>query len=615
LKKRFFPLAAVLFILMLVSACATPVGVKRTTEQEVYRQLSVNALSGDQPSFFSRQFLERLSLADHYGKDPKAVLAELHAGLGHPDEGDRLFALAELSLMYARKKNDQPYFLAAALYAYSFLFPNDTSRAPLPYDPRLLLAVVVYNRGISNGLRVPESTEINLSPRRFTLPFGFLDLSVDSSGFSYGGYRLVNFVSVDDFEIRGFRNRYRKVGIGAALSAHLEGTESKGASEWIPPQAKVPVTAFVRFEQPRQALDGGESKGTLELYDVDEIPAVSIGEYSVPLDFDPSISLAYRLEGAPVWDFEIAGFRKGDFLFSGKKHEGNLFFLNPYRPGKIPVVLVHGTASSPARWAEMANEFLGDPVIASRYQFWVFLYNSGNPVALSAMYLREGLEKAVRELDPLGKDPFLHQIVVIGHSQGGLLTKMTVVESGSRFWDARFKVPFEQAKLPAETRDLLRRGMFVEPLPFVKRVVFIATPHRGSFLAENFLGKIARKLVSLPGALTTMKKQFTTLTGESGLRIPTSIDNMDWSNPFLRTLESLPIAEGVKAHSIIAVKGDGPPEKGNDGVVRYSSAHIQGVESGLVVRSAHSCQSNPRTIEEVRRILYEHAECSNILSQ
>jgi pimeloyl-ACP methyl ester carboxylesterase len=474
----------------------------------------------------------------------------------------------------------------------------------------LLLAVVVYNRGITNGLRAPEGNEINLSPRRFTLPFGSLDLTVDSSGFSYGGYRLAKFVSVDDFEIRGFRNRYRKVGIGASLSARFEGADSKGASEWIPPKAKVPVTAFVRFVQPRRALDGGESKGTLELYNVDEIPAVRIGEYSVPLDFDPSVSLAYRLEGAPVWDFEIAGFRKGNFRLSGMKNEGDLFFINPYRPGKIPVVFVHGTASSPARWAEMANEFLGDPRIASRYQFWVFIYNTGNPVALSAMYLREGLEKAVRELDPSGKDPSLLQMVVIGHSQGGLLTKMTVVESGSRFWDARFKVPFEQAKLPAETRDLLRRSMFVEPLPFVKRVVFIATPHRGSFLAENFLGKIARKLISLPGTLTTMGKQLTTLNpamaGKTGWRIPTAIDNMDWSNPFLRTLASLPM-EGVKTHSIIAVKGDGPPEKGNDGVVRYTSAHIEGVESELVVRSPHSCQSNPHTIEEVRRILYEHA--------
>jgi len=88
---------------------------------------------------------------------------------------------------------------------------------------------------------------------------------------------------------------------------------------------------------------------------------------------------------------------------------------------------------------------------------------------------------------------------------------------------------------------------------------------------------------------------------------PTAIDNMDWSNPFLRTLASLPIAEGVHAHSIIAVKGDGPPEEGDDGVVRYTSAHIDGVESELVVRSSHSTQARAETIEEVRRILYQHA--------
>ena len=168
-----------IFILFLASACATPVGVKRSSEQEVYRQLTANALSGDQPSSFSRQFLQRLSLADQYEKDPKGALAELHAGLGLPDERDRLFALAELSLIYARERNDQPYFLAAALYAYSFLFPDDSSRAPLPHDQRLLLAVGIYNRGITNGFRAPEGNEVSLSARRFTLPFGTLKLSVD----------------------------------------------------------------------------------------------------------------------------------------------------------------------------------------------------------------------------------------------------------------------------------------------------------------------------------------------------------------------------------------------------------------------------------------------------
>jgi hypothetical protein len=157
---------------------------------------------------------------------------------------------------------------------------------------------------------------------------------------------------------------------------------------------------------------------------------------------------------------------------------------------------------------------------------------------------------------------------------------------------------------------LLRRSIFVEPLPFVTEVVFICTPHRGSFLAENFLGKIARRLVNLPATLTKVSVDIVKLNpvgaAQTGWRMPTAIDNMDWSNPFLRTLASLPIAPGVEAHSIVAVLGDGPPEEGNDGVVKYTSAHIDGVASELIVRSGHSTQAVPETIEEVRRILYAH---------
>jgi pimeloyl-ACP methyl ester carboxylesterase len=277
----------------------------------------------------------------------------------------------------------------------------------------------------------------------------------------------------------------------------------------------------------------------------------------------------------------------------------------------IPVVFVHGTASSPARWAEMGNELLGDPAIASRYQIWFFIYNSGNPIALSAMRLRESLIAVHKDVDPDGKDPALNQMVIVGHSQGGLLAKMTVVESGNRFWDIITKVPFEQAQLDPETRDLLARALFVKPLPFVNEVIFIATPHRGSYLASNPIVKFGNKFINLPGGLAKSAIQLAELRRPSELgtpfAIPTALDNMDASNPFLNTLASLPIAPGVHAHSIIPVKGDGPVEDGNDGVVEYKSAHIDGVESELVVRSGHSTQSTPQTIEEVRRILYEHA--------
>jgi hypothetical protein len=77
-------------------------------------------------------------------------------------------------------------------------------------------------------------------------------------------------------------------------------------------------------------------------------------------------------------------------------------------------------------------------------------------------------------------------------------------------------------------------------------------------------------------------------------------------NHFIRALQKIPIASSITVNSIIAVEGDGPVEQGDDGVVRYSSAHIEPVESELVVKSSHSTQGNPHTIEEVRRILRLH---------
>lgn len=606
--------AALAIIALFACGCATPVGVKHLDEQSAHRELNANILSTGKPSDYSTQLLERTALSERFNSEPEPVLAELNSGLGRTDERDRLFALSELSFAHAEESGNQSYYLASAAYAYAFLFPANPADAPGPYDPRLTLAIDLYNRGIALGLATKGGKEVDLSERQLSLPFGTLELGVNQAEFNYGGNHLIDFVSLADLEVRGLRNTYRKAGIGAALSARVEPQVNGTANRWIPPNAKVPVTAFVRLDDPRRAMSDGRLRGTVELYDENETPVVKVGPYSVPLESDPSAALAYRLEGAPVWDFEIAGFRSGDFSFPGvgnNSDSSGLFMLHPYQPSLIPVVLVHGTASSPARWAEMANELLGDPAIASHYQLWFFIYNSGNPIVLSAMRLRESLQAVRKDVDPAGKDPALNEMVVIGHSQGGLLTKMMVVDSGNRFWNNVTSVPFDQAQLDPETRDLASRAMFFKPQPFVTRVIFVATPHRGSYMASNPVVKFGNKFLNLPGGLAKTavalgKLRETSMTG-TPFAIPTALDNMDASNRFIKALSATPIAPGVKVHSIIPVKGDGPPEEGDDGVVEYRSAHIDGVESELVVRSGHSTQATPQTIEEVRRILYEHA--------
>jgi triacylglycerol esterase/lipase EstA (alpha/beta hydrolase family) len=331
-----------------------------------------------------------------------------------------------------------------------------------------------------------------------------------------------------------------------------------------------------------------------------------VNERDVPLELEPTAALAYGLEGSPVWDFELAGFRFAD---PQRIFGDGLIMMHPYRRGRIPVVLVHGTASSPARWAEMYNELMHDPIIEGRYQVWLFQYNTGQPILYSAMLLRRALASVVKEVDPDGEDPALQQMVIMGHSQGGLLTKLMAIKSGNRFWENASNQPFEQVEMAPETRQLLLDGMFFDPVPTLRRVVFIATPHRGSYHATGWLLNIARRLITLPGNLVS---QFAGLLQGQAFaqlgttQLPTSVDNMSPGHPFLRALNDLPIDPRITAHSIIAVLGDAPFLGKNDGVVAYESAHIDGVESEKVVRSSHSTQANPDTIEEVRRILREH---------
>jgi hypothetical protein len=257
----------------------------------------------------------------------------------------------------------------------------------------------------------------------------------------------------------------------------------------------------------------------------------------------------------------------------------------------------------------MFNRLQADPEIRRRYQFWFFQYDSGNPVALSSHLLRQALTGAVAGLDPEGKDPAMRRMVLVGHSQGGLLVKMQAISTGDRLWNAVSRKPLQDLQLSDSTRELLRKGLFLEPLPEVSRVVFICTPQRGSFVAgSNIIQNLTRRLLTLPFAFTgvaaDLARNQDAVVG--GAFVPSAVDNMAPGHPFIRGLQAIPVVPSVTAHSIIAVEGDGPVEQGNDGVVEYSSAHIEPVESELVVKSGHSTQGNPHTIEEVRRILRLH---------
>jgi pimeloyl-ACP methyl ester carboxylesterase len=562
-----------------------------------------------------------MGLRELFEADPAAAIEAIHGSELRPG---RVFALAELSFWLGEKDRDRARYLAAAVYAWAYLFPGPAGEKPLATDPRYRLACDLYNRGLTEGIDLPALEDASWSGGRIQLPFGVLDVQFDRSELAWGGWQLGDFLPAAYFEVRGLRNRYRYPGVGAPVVASLvepiAGDSAKALRVHISKRLKVPATALLRVEHARERLTTGSLSARLELITQDERRAVEIEGEMVPLEFETSSALAYTVEGPPVWLREFGAFFYGGILPRlTAPAEEQVLFLQPYRPGRMPVVLVHGTASSVVRWADLVNELQSDPLIWDRYQIWLYSYDSGNPIGYSAGVFREALRATVASVDPEGRDAALRQMVVIGHSQGGLLTKLTAVDSGDRFWRNLSRKTFTEMRLEPDERVVLERSTFFTPLPFVKRVVYMATPHGGSYLTLERLGRWVAGFVELPNGLSQLTYDFVARNQDDLLirrldRPVTALDNMTPGNPFLKTLRELDVAPDVAAHSIIAVEGAGAPEEGADGVVKYRSAYLADVESTLVVSSSHSCQGNPAVIEEVRRILREHAAATPLPS-
>jgi len=622
MTRRRSLLGLVCFLPLLLATCAVPVTVERVDPRTVHRELTANVLTVGEESNASRIVLYRWDLTELFESDPEEALAQLHAAVVGGRAGrDELFALAELSFLHAERTGKQEHYLAAAIYAYALLFPHGAAEPLYPVDPRLRLAADLYNRGLTSAFASTDRSVIELRGGTRALPFGELTMELDPKWLRWGDRRLVNFVPVAELEVRGLRERYRRPGIGAPLAAGTAAfTPDSKLRDFVGRATKVPVTVLLRLDDPRRSLAAGRITGALEIYDGYTNDVVEIDGQRVPLEVEPSAAFAYTLSESAIWDWELRGFLVGDLVkglvvaTKAGEARAQLLFMQPYRRGRIPVVFVHGTASGPGRWADMLNSLENDPWLRTRFQYWFFYYDTGNPITYSADVLRLSLRAIMDQLDPNGDDAALRQMVIIGHSQGGLLAKMTAIDSGTRLWDTVSRRPLDDLILRDATREQLRRTLFLQPLPFVRRIIFIATPHRGSYEAGSWIAQQIAGFASLPKGFVDVMKDL--VTGNPGVvtlslgGLPRSINDMTPGNSFVQALASTPVAPGVPTHSIIAVSGDHPLAEDDDGIVKYESAHLDDVVSEVVIRSGHSVQGHPLAIAEVRRILYLHGEAA-----
>ncbi len=614
--SRLLPALLLLGLLAgLLSGCAG-VTIKPVSLSQRYEVLDRSALNSSRPSEITLAFLKQRDLSEQWKTDPEGLIAQLDAKY-HADPGlGTLLALIEVTHLQALRMASEPEKAAAldlscAVYAYLFLFDAKTRPSMGSLVPNARLAYEFHNRSLSRYLLYARSAGVRFSPGlRLPLAVGSLELKEREYGLPFAPEAVSSFHLAYEYAVAGLDVTYAVPGIGVPLIV----VRTPSTAETIRPEDKFlshvrqvqAATLFLRVNTQPVADSGGERvyQSRLELYDPMRVNTVEVDGLTVPLETDTTTPLAWMAANAP----SSSGI-KGLMDPHAFKAVQGLYMLQPYQRDKIPVVFVHGLISSPMTWLPMVNGLMGDPQLRERYQFWYFSYPTGNPVLYSSMLLREALTSARNTFDPEGTNPAFNNMLIVGHSMGGLLTKSMVQDSGDRLWDAISKVPLAQLSMDEDVKGLVQQMLFYKPLPFVSETVFISTPHRGSGLALDTIGRIGKALVTLP---LTLLKTGVSLVGslaKAGMHlpisgVPTGIDGLSPKNPILPLTASMPVA--VPFHSIIGNEAKAGVAGGTDGVVPYWSSHLDGAQSELIVKSGHGAQEHPLAIREVRRIMLEH---------
>lgn len=599
--------------------CTTPVGVERADPRDAYRQLTANALTTGAPSAFSVDVLRRFALAEQFEDDAHGTIETLAEVARHAVDRDVWFALAELSHVAGADADDGGHeeFLAAAIYAWCYLFDPDLEGRPDEYDPRFRLACDLYNRSLALALDRDEDGEVELEAGARAFSGGTIDLALDRSFVTFDVREYQHLLPSWNYEIVGLANRHRTPGLGLSLIAARDESESDNPPrDYLERPPCVVATCLLVIDGGVDAVKRGTVRGTLRLVSPIRVPEIEVEGRRIAVEWDYSAVLAYGLNESILFDLELPAL----FGMENLVDYTGLYQAQPYEKGKIPVVFIHGTASSVARWADMFNDLLADPFIRQHFQFWYFTYLSGNPIPISASRLRTAIRDARARLDPNGEDPALDQMVLIGHSQGGLLARLAVVrdEQGA-LWNSVFKKPITEISGDPDALNVVQDAFFPSALESVTRAIYIATPHRGSYLADRLIGRVLRDLISVPDTVILTAFDLVTLNNDilryqSDERVPTSISGMSTKDPFLLSLSELRPGSSVREHTIVALRPGATEDDGSDGVVEFKSAALRPVESEHRVSAYHSCQGHPLVINEVRRLLRQHAQQSGVIA-
>lgn len=436
---------------------------------------------------------------------------------------------------------------------------------------------------------------------------GLAEVPIRCHGLAWQAEDYCQLLPAAKYRSRDITHHYAAPGLGVPLVAVRTMPEEERFAERRQPFA---VTAVLR---PCSSLPAGaagverpDAPAVLELYNPCVVDTIDVYGAPVAIARDLSAPWAFLYQSQPP--VIVAGFMNPD----DSRVQPKLLMLEPYQPGKIPVLFIHGLASSPMTWFNAVNELAAHRDLYERYQFWAYRYPTGGAILESAAALREDLYDVREQFDPEHRDAALDRMVVVAHSLGGLMTKLQITESGDVLWNHIASQPLDAVRATPEVRETLARTFFFEPVPMIQRVVFAGTPFHGSSWATRSIGRVSSTLVHFAGAeeveyRRVMRANRDVFEPYLWRKRPTSIDMLEPSSPILTALAELPVNPQVTMHTIIGVGAPRLLREPSDGVVTMSSAEHPNTVSELLVPALHMELHNvPETFNELVRILRLH---------
>ncbi|MEM6470019.1 MAG: alpha/beta fold hydrolase, partial [Planctomycetota bacterium] len=455
--------------------------------------------------------LRKYGLRDTYHEDAHVCLRDIQKRVKENRDPELIHALAELSYVEGKKSERSSrdsealgYFGLALTSSYEYLFSDELSQTRNQYDPQFRATCDLYNESLEDTLRL-LCAENKLQPGRtyrVQTPGKNFVVRTELRG-NWDSAEFDRYEFVSDYEIETLRSKHTTFGIGVPMIAVRKADDSADPREkYYPEGLSYAVTAMMRCPSSSGARPASGDQGqaedvcVLEFFDPLNANQVKLADHWVPLETDLTTPLAFFLDTPKFRERNVE--TKG--LINPRdtaKHRG-LYMLEPYDPDRIPVLMVHGLWSSPRTWMDMFNDLRSFPEIRERYQFWFYFYPSGQPFWLSATQLRSDLAALREDFDPGHRDRPVDQMVLVGHSMGGLISRMQTIDSGNDFWSIVTDQPAEKLQGAPEQRNKLVSTLFFKPNQSVRRVITIGTPHKGSNFANDFTRWLARKVIKLP---------------------------------------------------------------------------------------------------------------------